>query len=131
MVCCHHDPSCGWDYFQFCGEVLIAERPSGKPYAGYWEFPGGKIEPQETGFQALQRELKEELDIDVLAADQILEFEYQYPEKKVFLHVWKIVSYAGVPRGMEQQLIQWISLNHLDQVKFPEGNQRIVEKLLV
>ncbi len=101
------------------GLVLLAERPIGKPWAGYWEFPGGKIEADETPEQALKRELKEELDIEVTTLYPWLTrtFDYQAkydtegrlesPEKTVKLHFFIVVNWQGEPFGLEKQTISW------------------------
>ncbi len=89
------------------GRVLLAERPGGKPWAGYWEFPGGKIETGEGTLQALTRELHEELGIDVERACPWITFEYAYPEKRVRLHFWRVVAWHGTPHGRETQRMSW------------------------
>ncbi len=92
------------------GQFLLAKRPEGKPYAGYWEFPGGKIETGETVHQALARELKEELDIQIhesLAWDVI---EHDYPHAYVRLHLSVVKSWDGVAKGLEGQELFWQSL---------------------
>ena len=71
--------------FDARGRVLIAQRPAGKHMAGGWEFPGGKREPGEELLAALQRELREELGIEVHEAAPVIAYEYQYPERRVLL----------------------------------------------
>ncbi len=110
-------------------QILIAERQSHQSQGGLWEFPGGKIEQDETAFDALKRELAEEVGIEVVAANHFLEIEYDYHEKKVFLNVWRVTSFLGEPRGAEGQVIRWASLHELDQFAFPEGNKEIIWQL--
>ena len=74
------------------GEFLLAQRPRGKVYAGYWEFPGGKVESGETLRQALQRELHEELGIVIDAASPWLSREFSYPHADVRLKFFKVTS---------------------------------------
>ena len=112
--------------FNTHGEVLIAQRPAGKSYSGLWEFPGGKIETHEAVFQALQRELAEELGIQVLAADAWFQLDYTYSDRHVLLHIWRIIQFSGEPLGKENQLIQWVSSNRFDEFQFLAGNQRIL-----
>jgi len=89
------------------GRVLLAERPAGKPWAGYWEFPGGKIEPGEPARMALVRELHEELGIEVERADPWITMEYAYPEKRVRLHFFRVPAWHGIPHGREAQRLSW------------------------
>ncbi len=89
------------------GAVLLGQRPPGKPYAGWWEFPGGKIERGESVEQALARELDEELGIRVLESHPWVVREHVYPHAHVRLHFQRIVSWHGGPRGREGQALAW------------------------
>lgn len=111
------------------GEILIAERPNHKYKGGLWEFPGGKVENNELAFDALQRELKEELNIHVISAVRWLEHQHDYSDRIVLLDTWTITAFSGTPEGAEGQLIRWVSPKDLQQFQFPEGNHFILEKL--
>ncbi|MBU1691993.1 MAG: Nudix family hydrolase [Gammaproteobacteria bacterium] len=89
------------------GEFLLAERPAGKLYAGWWEFPGGKIEAGESPYHALVRELHEELGIDVDVAHPWLTRVYTYPHATVRLHFFRVVNWHGEPHGKENQRLSW------------------------
>ena len=89
------------------GEFLLAERPAGKPYAGWWEFPGGKIEKGESPNHALVRELHEELGVEVDMAHPWLTRVYTYPHATVRLHFFRVVSWHGEPHGKENQRLSW------------------------
>jgi len=89
------------------GAFLLAQRPAGKVYAGYWEFPGGKIEPGEPAREALARELHEELGIDVQTAYPWITREYVYPHGHVRLNFFRVVSWKGDPHPREDQAIAW------------------------
>ncbi len=91
------------------GSVLLADRPAGKPYAGYWEFPGGKIEEGESVAQTLARELREELDVHVGRSDPWVVMEYDYPHAYVRLHFRRIFDWAGSPRPVEGQRLQFLA----------------------
>jgi len=91
------------------GRVLIAQRPPGKALAGYWEFPGGKLEPGEGAEAALQRELAEELGVRVHRASAWMSLSHEYPERHVQLAVWRVEDWEGVPEGREGQALQWVA----------------------
>ncbi len=92
------------------GSFLLASRPEGKPYAGYWEFPGGKLEPGETIAQALARELHEELGITIADALPWVTIEHVYPHAHVRLHFTRVTQWSGVMHGREGQQFGWFDL---------------------
>jgi 8-oxo-dGTP diphosphatase len=112
------------------GRVLIARRPAGSHLAGDWEFPGGKVAAGETGLQALARELREEIGIEVLAAEPFVRYRYAYPERVVILDVWRVRKYAGEPRALEGQPLRWESVDRLLDAGLLEADRPIVEALL-
>jgi 8-oxo-dGTP diphosphatase len=89
------------------GEFLLARRPEGKPYPGYWEFPGGKMEPGEDARAALVRELREELGIEVREATPWITRVYTYTHATVRLHFFRVTAWEGEPRPLEDQAIEW------------------------
>ncbi|MGE8317375.1 MAG: NUDIX domain-containing protein [Comamonas sp.] len=89
------------------GEFLLSSRPEGKPYAGYWEFPGGKLEAGETVEQALRRELIEELGVTIGAAEVWRVTEHDYPHALVRLHWCKVHAWSGEFEMREGQSMQW------------------------
>ncbi len=91
------------------GAVLMAQRPAGKPYAGYWEFPGGKVELGEAILAALVREFNEELgvQIDPEQAQPWCGCEYVYPHAHVRLHFYLCRGWQGEPQGLEGQQLAW------------------------
>ena len=93
------------------GRYLLGQRPEGKPYAGYWEVPGGKIEVGESVFEALKRELQEELGIDIHASEELTVLEHDYPHAYVRLYVSIIKKWTGTPRGCEGQALSWESIS--------------------
>lgn len=92
------------------GAFLLTSRPQGKPYAGYWEFPGGKVEAGESTYQALCRELHEELGIQVTAASPWKVEVVDYPHSLVRLHFFKVTAWTGALQMREQQSAQWHTL---------------------
>jgi 8-oxo-dGTP diphosphatase len=95
------------------GRILIAQRPPGGHVGGFWEFPGGKLDPGETPVQGLQRELQEELGVAVEAAVPFMAYRHEYPGRVVELHVFLVERYSGEPRGVEGQPLRWVSVAEL------------------
>ena len=92
------------------GQLLLSTRPEGKPYAGFWEFPGGKIEAGESVEQALRRELQEELGITIDAAQVWRVTEHDYPHALVRLHWCKVFAWDGEFEMREGQAMCWQQL---------------------
>ncbi len=95
------------------GRFLLAQRPAGKVYAGYWEFPGGKIEDGESAEDALGRELHEELGIEVERAYPWITRDYDYAHAAVRLRFFRVVGWRGEPHGKEDQGFAWQSTREL------------------
>jgi 8-oxo-dGTP diphosphatase len=112
-------------------KILVAQRPLGKPYSGFWEFPGGKIEANESGEQALKRELQEELGIEVQTSHLLFHHQYTYPDKIVHLEVWQVDNFIGEPHGKENQELLWVTALEMKTLKLLEGNFPILGKILV
>ena len=93
------------------GTFLLSSRPEGKPYAGYWEFPGGKIELGESIRDALVRELIEELNVTITRTTPWFTFMMHYTHATVRLHCWRVTAWQGEMRGMERQQFAWQQLN--------------------
>lgn len=89
------------------GSLLLGQRPVGKPYAGWWELPGGKLEPGETVLQALARELQEELGVTVLESSTWVTHVHAYAHATVRLYFCRVTRWEGEPRGLESQALQW------------------------
>lgn len=92
------------------GAFLLAQRPDGKPYSGWWEFPGGKLEANETALQALARELHEELGITLVTATPWVTLTHSYTHATVRLHFCRVSQWLSEPQGREGQALQWVQL---------------------
>ena len=107
------------------GSFLVARRPDGKPMAGYWEFPGGKVEPGESVFDALVREFDEELGLHIVAAHPWVQRVVTYPHATVRLHFWRSFGagrgWHGEPRSREGQAVRWEQIDQLTTEPWLEG----------
>jgi 8-oxo-dGTP diphosphatase len=101
------------------GRFLLTSRPEGKVYAGYWEFPGGKIEAGESVHQALARELHEELGISIGASHPWQVLVMDYPHARVRLHFHKVFDWQGEFQMREQQAMAWEQLPVASQPVLP------------
>lgn len=111
------------------GAFLLAQRPAGKVYEGYWEFPGGKIEEGETPLHALCRELHEELGITVITAYPWLTRVFTYPHAAVKLHFFRVFAWQGEPHGYEDQQLSWQRLPRLSVAPLLPANTPILHAL--
>lgn len=111
------------------GRVLLAQRPTGKPWEGYWEFPGGKIESGEAANQALVRELHEELGVDPDRAYPWVTQEYAYPEKQVRLHFYRVLAWHGQPHGREGQGMSWENPQAINIGPLLPANDKVLRAL--
>jgi 8-oxo-dGTP diphosphatase len=89
------------------GRALLARRPASKVYAGYWEFPGGKVESGEPVARALEREIREELGVEIERAYPWITRVFTYPHATVRLHFHRVVAWRGDPRALEHEAIAW------------------------
>ncbi|MCR4301495.1 MAG: Nudix family hydrolase [Sulfuricaulis sp.] len=111
------------------GRVLLAQRPAGKPWEGYWEFPGGKIESGEDARRALARELHEELGVETDRAYPWVTQEYAYPEKRVRLHFYRVTEWRGQPHGREGQHMSWEAPAAINVGPLLPANDRVLRAL--
>lgn len=111
------------------GRVLITQRPAGKTQAGRWEFPGGKVEPQEAPEAALRRELLEELGIIAGPMRHLIHIRHAYPDFSVLLDVREILHFGGEPRSLESQALRWVEPERLSDEDILEADQPIIQAI--
>jgi len=121
-----------------CCRYFLTKRLKEAHQGGKWEFPGGKVEEGETVAQALSRELKEEVAIDILSCQPLMKIEHTYPAKEgkgkgsktVCLDIFIVDNFTGEPSAQEGQGQGWFELSDFENLDFPEANKAIIEKLL-
>jgi len=111
--------------------VLIAQRPQQSVLGGYWEFPGGKIEQDETARQCLAREFAEELGIRVRVDDAMPVIEHRYAHGHVRLHPFFCARVSGEPRDIAVAQHRWVLPSQLCDYPFPDANQTLIDRLVV
>ncbi len=111
------------------GQVLVTERIEDGPFHGLWEFPGGKIAAGETAVQALRRELREELGIDVLAQAHFRRITHDYPDRSVELEFFVVDKWRGEPAGLDGQRLRWVDVARLDTVELLPADAPLVSAL--
>jgi 8-oxo-dGTP diphosphatase len=113
------------------GRLLITQRPAQAHLGGFWEFPGGKREPDETFEQCLKRELLEELGIEVGVGELLESLTHAYPEKTVLLNFYRCTVVQGEPQPIGCSDFRWIGPEQLDEYNFPAADERLLGLLKV
>ena len=111
------------------GDILLGKRPEGKPYPGYWEFPGGKIEAGESATEALKRELKEEIGITPRNLHPWISRVFHYSHATVKLNFFKVTGWDGEPEGLENQELSWQDPNEIRVFPLLPANEPILRSL--
>lgn len=111
------------------GTFLMAQRPQDKDCAGYWEFPGGKVETDESPYQALVRELQEELGVVAQIVYPWMVRVFTYPHATVRLNFFRVTAWKGDPQGLEGQLLSWQSISNINVEPMLPANKPILRAL--
>ena len=111
------------------GRILLARRTEGRDLAGLWEFPGGKREPGETAEEALKRELREELGIEINVGAPLIRVPQAYPTKRLRLDVHEVHAWRGTVRGLEGQALAWVPPHKLAGYAMPPADISVVAAL--
>lgn len=111
-------------------KILVAQRSIQKEHPLKWEFPGGKINENENPIEALKREIKEELSVDIKKYKFLLDYEYDYHDiKKIHLYFYKIDEYVGKIRNIEHNRLLWTHCNDLVKLDFLDGDRMIIDHI--
>ena len=110
-------------------EFLIAQRRPGQHLEHLWEFPGGKLEDGESAWQALRRELDEEIGIRPTRAEPFMRVYQRYPERNVLLDFWVVGAYDGVVAARARQALKWISPGDIREHRFPPADRPVLDAI--
>lgn len=110
---------------------MLARRPAGKVYAGYWEFPGGKVEPGESARDALAREIREELAVEVEHAHPWITHVFTYPHATVRLHFYRVLAWRGEPHAAEHEELSWERPGSVGVAPLLPANGPVLKALLL
>ena len=113
------------------GQILIDRRPESGLLGGLWEFPGGKIEADETVEDCIQREILEEIGIHITVGERLITVNHAYTHFRVTLYVHLCDYVRGTPQAIECEEVRWVTLSVIDQFPFPKANSQIIEALKV
>lgn len=108
---------------------MICQRPMEKARGGLWEFPGGKVEPGETGPAALIRECREELDVILEVGEVFAEIVHAYPDLTIHLTLYQASITEGIPKRLEHQAIRWIVPSELQGYSFCPADTELLERI--
>ncbi|MBY4838798.1 8-oxo-dGTP diphosphatase MutT [Pantoea sp. DY-15] len=111
-------------------QIFLAQRAASSYMANKWEFPGGKIEQDESAEQALKRELMEETGIEVTSASAIGQADHSYEDLRVTLHFFLVEGWNGEPYGREGQPQRWVEQQNLVADEFPPANHELISRLV-
>ena len=111
------------------GRLLITRRPAGKHLGGFWEFPGGKLEKGESFPDCLQRELREELGIQVSVGELLAAVEHSYPKQTLRIHFYRCALDSGSPSPIECDAVEWITASMLNNYAFPPADAELLAEI--
>jgi len=110
-------------------KFLLVQRPFDKKNGGLWEFPGGKVEKDETLENAIKRELKEELGINVLSTEFVEKIEYDYDDFSIELYLFKIKNFSGKIDLKEAINMAWVDFNSVENLELCPADKNLLQKL--
>jgi len=111
------------------GQLLITQRMPDDTLAGYWEFPGGKVDPGEELKTALRRELREEVGVETEIGEEIHRIVHPYPDRDVRLYFFDARIISGEPQKLEVADLRWVNVDQLMDYQFPEADRPLLNQL--
>ena len=111
-------------------EFLIAQRKKDDTFGLFWEFPGGKKNPDETFEECIAREIMEETGIGILVGEKFMEIKKRYHKKTIWLNFYLCSYVAGEAKPLDCEKVLWVPLKELENYKFPPANERVIQKLM-
>ena len=111
------------------GKILITRRPAGTHLEGMWEFPGGKLESGESPEACLEREIMEELGLEIKVGKHLLTVEHEYDIKRVTLNFFECLCKDNIPKPLEGQEMEWAEKRDLNRYSFPPPDREIINLL--
>ena len=121
---------CGVGVIRRDREFLIAQRHEEDSFGSFWEFPGGKKNPDETFEDCVLRETEEELGVKVLVRSKLMEIRRKYKQRIIWLNFFLCDYVSGEPRPIDCQRVRWVDVEKLKDFKFPPANDRVIAKLV-
>ncbi len=112
------------------GKVLVGQRPVGHSLAGQWEFPGGKIERDESPEKALARELSEELAIEADIGELKLAGTHSYGETGIVILFYEVLFWKGEPKTVHHMELRWVEPSELKTLRIPDANKKILDRII-
>ena len=120
---------CGVALIRRGHEFLISQRKESDSFGSLWEFPGGKKDPEESFEECVAREVKEEVDIDVLVHEKLMEIRRPYHERIIWLNFFMCSYVAGEPRPVDCERVEWVDVEDMKNYEFPPANEQVIQKL--
>jgi 8-oxo-dGTP diphosphatase len=111
-------------------KVLVGQRPAGNTLAGQWEFPGGKIERNESPEDALARELREELGIEAEVGTLKLASTHSYGDTGIVILFYEVLFWKGEPKTVHHMELKWVTKEELPQLSIPDANRKILDRII-
>jgi 8-oxo-dGTP diphosphatase len=112
------------------GKILVGQRPVGHSLAGQWEFPGGKIERDESPEQALARELQEELAIEADIGMLKLASTHSYSDTGIVILFYEVLFWKGEPKTVHHMELRWVEPYELKNLRIPDANKKILDRII-